>query len=56
MTQQLLWHNFTQIDLIPDGGRILIIEVVGSAEVANCHLRSELSNDAVGWIIKEHFT
>ena len=38
MTQQLLWHNFTQIDLIPDDGRILLIEVVGSAEVANCHL------------------
>ena len=56
MIKQLLWHNFTQIDLIPDGGRILIIEVVGSAEVANCDLRAELSNGAVGRIAKEHFT
>lgn len=28
----------TEINLIPDGGRILLVEVVGSAEVANCHL------------------
>ena len=33
-----------EIDLIPDSGRILLIEVVGSAEVANCHLhRSKLT-------------
>ena len=55
MTQQLLWHNFTQIDLIPDGGGIPFIEVVGSAEVANCHLL-RISNSAVGRIAKEHFT
>ena len=38
MADELLECKNTLDDLIPDGGRILLVEVVGSAEVADCHL------------------